>query len=120
MTKKIIEIDIETFSTSYFEGTFEEIQQFLEELKKEHQSFESLRFALYDPYSDSYMRDYVSSYSYEKYVLKGSRIETDQEYDSRIKAESIKKKLEEIRKAKNEAQDRAEFERLSKKYGKTS
>ncbi len=101
--KKTITETKDIFSPSNFEGTLGDLSQKVEELIKQYGKDARLN---YDKYF-AYRYDNECTPSFEVLV---NRQETDEEYQNRLQEENdYKKKIEE--------KERAEFERLSQKYG---
>lgn len=101
--KKKITVTAETFSASNFEGNLGDLAQTVENLIKQYGKDAYLNYDknYYYPY------DSESTPSYEVRIV---REENDEEYQKRLQEENkYRKEIEE--------RERAEFERLSKKYG---
>ncbi len=101
--KKKITVTAETFSASNFAGNLGDLAQTVENLIKQYGK---------DAYLD-YDKNYYYPYESEgtpSYEVRIVREENDEEYQKRLQEENkYRKKIEE--------RERAEFERLSKKYG---
>ena len=103
--RKIITVTAQTFSPYHFEGTLETVLKEVKELIKVYGKDARLD---YDPH-------HYEPYSTEaspQFGILVSREETEEEYQSRV---AVEKALGDDR----EARERAEFERLSKKFGKS-
>jgi hypothetical protein len=103
--RNIITVTAETLSPYDFEGTLEDLLKKVKTLIKEYGSKARLDYNRY------YQEQYSSEASPQFDVLV-SREETEEEYHSRV---AVEKALGDDR----EARERAEFERLSKKFGKS-
>ncbi len=103
MSKKVITVVAYSFSPSNFEGTLESIQKEIETLIKEYGKDARLDYNKYFYYP--YERE--ASPQYEVMI---NREETDEEYETRIGKEQAMA-------VEREAREKAEFERLSKKFG---
>jgi len=103
--RKIITVTAHTVSPYDFEGTLENL---LKEVKALIDEYGSKARLDYDPHhSEPY-----SSEASPQFGVLVSREETEEEYQSRV---AVEKALGDDR----EARERAEFERLSKKFGKS-
>jgi len=103
--RKIITVTAHTLSPYDFEGTLEDLLKEVRVLIDEYGSQARLDYNRY------YQEQYSSEASPQFDVLV-SREETEEEYQSRV---AVEKALGDDR----EARERAEFERLSKKFGKS-
>ena len=103
--RKIITVTAQTFSPYDFERTLENLLKEVKELIKVYGKDARLD---YDPH---HYEPYSSEAS-PRFGILVSREETEEEYQSRVAEE---KALGDDR----EARERAEFERLSKKFGKS-
>jgi len=75
--------------------------------------------SLQDQYSDKYYNIFLDidhSYDYFEIALKGERLETEEEYTKRIKAEESRLQKEKDRHKTQEEKDRATYARLKKKF----
>jgi hypothetical protein len=103
--REIITVKAHTFSPSTFEGTLESVLKEVKDLIKEYGKDARLDYNKYFHYE----YDNEASPRYEVLVC---REETDEEYNTRV---AVEKGLDLDR----ETRERAEFERLSKKFGKS-
>jgi hypothetical protein len=101
--RKNVIVTAHTFSPYDFEGTLETVLKEVYELIKVHGKDARL------DYDSLYCEQYSSEASPQFRILV-SREETEEEYQSRV---AVEKALGDDR----EARERAEFERLSKKFG---
>ena len=101
--RKIITVTAQTFSPYQFEGTLETVLKEVYELIKVHGKDARLDY-------DSLYCEQYSSEASPRFGVLVSREETEEEYNTRV---TVEKELESTR----EARERAEFERLSKKFG---
>jgi hypothetical protein len=93
---------------AYVEGSFDEVIKRINELRTQHEGagvFTNIRFEYvgvdYGPYSETTDKQYLG--------LVGDRLETDEEFEKRVK-------LEREREVFVLERERQEFERLSKKF----
>jgi hypothetical protein len=103
--RKIITVTAHTFSPYDFEGTLENL---LKEVKALIEAYGSKARLDYDPHH----HEQYSSEASPQFGVLVSRAETEEEYHSRV---AVEKALGDDR----EARERTEFERLSKKFGKS-
>jgi hypothetical protein len=103
--RKIITVTAQTFSPYHFEGTLETVLKEVKELIKVYGKDARLDY-------DSLYCEQYSSEASPRFGILVSREETEEEYNSRV---AVEKALVDDR----EARERAEFERLSKKFGKS-
>jgi hypothetical protein len=76
-----------------------------------------------EAYQDRKIKFDVQPYGHDggvEIVLLETRLETDKEYDRRIKAEQKEEELLKAVKAKTDEKERKEYERLKKKFEKKS
>jgi len=72
-----------------------------------------------DKYKETHVNLYLDTdqdYDFGQIVIRGSRLETDKEYEKRIKAEESRFQKEKDRHKTQEEKDRATYERLKKKF----
>jgi len=103
--RKIITVTAHTLSPYDFEGTLEDVLKEVKVLIDEYGSQARLDY-------NRYYQEQYSSEASPQYDVLVSREETEEEYQSRV---AVEKALGDDR----EARERAEFERLSKKFGKS-
>lgn len=68
-------------------------------------------------YPDSFLSISVDDYQTRSIIINYTELETDKEYESRIKREQQQKEKNKKNKAKNEEKERKEYERLKRIYG---
>jgi hypothetical protein len=110
MPKKLIPATYKSeFSHLYFAKTPSEIIEKMKKLEEEQRwpgEWRNLRF--------------VFDWSHREYHLKGERLETDKEYQTRLKAEAKTRETNKIKREKKEARERKQYEKLHKIYGETT
>jgi dsRNA-specific ribonuclease len=103
--KRMINEKVEELSSYDFEGTFEDIEKKLQEIRDRHPGYESFRLDLdyeYEPYSDGERN--------AKFVIYGTRPETSQD---RRSAAAKQRQAQAAAKALRKAQ----FEKLKEEFG---
>lgn len=105
MTKKLVKIRLEDIK-DIFEGNIDEI---VERLIKVKNSYESQGFTNLQAIVEH-------SYDYYDIDLYGERLETDAEYQKRLKIEARERDAKAYAKRKKEEKERREYERLKKKF----
>lgn len=99
---------IQDISIYDFEGTLDEVINSLGALKALHSQFDNLSIEVVQSYEDVF------------FTLVGDRLETDEEFESRIQEEKQReqRKLKRLAKTQKKAEDeRKLYERLKKKFG---
>jgi hypothetical protein len=107
MPKKLITATYKTHRlVSYFEATPSEIIEKMENVGSEIEwpdEWHNLHFEF-----DNY---------YLHYNIVGERLETDKEYEKRLKAEAKTRKANKTKRERKEARERKQYEKLHKIYG---
>ena len=118
MDKKLVKDRIETLDKSLFIGLIEEVVDRIRSLtyntKYIEHRYENFRIECNEEYD-------TATGNYEYYYLVADRLETDKEYNYRLKLEE-KKRIKEQKKQKQnkiqkEERERKEYERLKQKFG---
>lgn len=103
IVKRVIELEVTDLSPYELDGTLEQVKKRIEELIEQYGAEARLSW------DADYWPQYQDSPS-PRYDVKISREETDAEYEDRIRKEQEQKDAIERR-------ERADFERLQKKFG---
>lgn len=105
--RKAIKEDFYSISVYDLEGSFTDVTRTLQEIQKSLEKSEK--------YKNLKIRFVMSKYAF---LVSGERLETDKEYQKRVKANKLEKIHEKERKEILRANELKELARLQKKYGK--
>lgn len=108
--KNQVKEKIDTYTISDFEGQLDEIIDHFDKLRGAFtKKYSNLRFVLeFEQYFDGSTDDLL--------VFYGDRLETDREFEKRVKESQKAKQKKKDRQVKKESKERALYGRLKKKY----
>ena len=102
--KRYFTQEIQEVPDKNFEGTVQEVIEYLDSLKEKYSDYRDLRI------------EHIGEYEDTIYVLKGEILESDEQYDNRMKTVIRQKLLKEEKLKKIRDKKLAELERLKAKY----
>jgi hypothetical protein len=109
--RKATEEQLDTIHLSEFAGSLLEAKRVLTNIVKNNPGHTDIRLEVGTSY------DTYSHHEYEKLKVYGTRLESQKEADDRVRREEQIKKNEERKAQREEAQERALYLQLKKKYG---
>ena len=108
--KKIVNVKVDSVLVHEINESFEEFTIGLVAMRTRYSEFDNLHI-------QSEECDNLECYGIHSLIVTGDRLETDKEFEKRVRKEKKERDKRKVEKQKREEWERKEYEKLKKKYG---